>query len=294
MRKLKIASSIVLLMVLTTAAIVASTPIEQVPVHPFFSTSNPLVIAHRGGRGLWPESTIFAFQRALDLGVDVLEMDVHVSADGEVVVIHDPEVGRTTQGKGLVHELSLQQIQELDAGYNWTNDGRASFPFRGKGIRIPSLGQVFQSLPEAMFNIEIKPATDEAASSLCRIIREYGRENDVLVASFRQTVINTFRTACPEVATVAPMNETRLFYFLNVFRMSSLYEPRGQAFQVPENLGRLEIVTPHFVEKSHQHGVEVHVWTINEREKMQRLIELGVDGIMTDYPDRLLRLLGRL
>jgi glycerophosphoryl diester phosphodiesterase len=132
------------------------------------------------------------------------------------------------------------------------------------------------------------------AASLCDTIREYGREDDVLVASFRQTVIDAFRTACPEVATVAPMNETRTFYFLNVFRMSSLYEPRGQAFQVPENLGRLEIVTPHFVEKSHQHRVEVHVWTINEREKMQRLIDLGVDGIMTDYPDRLLKLLGRL
>ncbi len=255
MRKIKIISTVVLMVVLATAALVVSTPIKRAPPHPFFSSANPLVIAHRGGRGLWPESTIFAFQRALDLGVDVLEMDVHVSADGEVVVIHDPEVDRTTEGKGLVHELSLQQIQTLDAGYKWTDDSRASFPFRGKGIRIPSLRQVFQSLPEAKFNIEIKPSSDEAATSLCDTIREYGRENDVLVASFRQTVIDAFRTACPEVATVAPMNETRAFYFLNVFRMSSLYEPRGQAFQVPENLGRLDIVTPHFVEKSHQHRV---------------------------------------
>lgn len=254
-------------------------------------TNKPLVIAHRGGKGIAPENTLAAFQRSKDLGVDVLELDVHANKDGELIVIHDKSVDRTTDGKGLIAEMNLDQIQKFDAGFDWTNDGGKSFPFRGKGIKIPTLREVFENFPEIQINIEPKYETPSPVKPLCDLIREFKRSDSVIVGSFSDEVLEDFRKNCKEVATSASPSEVSGFLARYEVGLSDNYAPKMQALQIPQSIGSLQIVTKEYVEAAHERNLDVHVWTINKTEDMKRLIKIGVDGIMTDYPDRLSNLI---
>lgn len=251
----------------------------------------PLVFAHRGGGGLYPENTLGAFEYSAKMGVDVLELDVHSTADGALVVMHDGSVNRTTNGTGRVNELTLAELKKLDAGYLFTPDGGKTFPFRGQGVTIPTLAEIFDAFPDKIFNVEPKQAEPSITQPLCEMIRARKMTDKVIVGSFRQTAIDEFRGFCPEVATSATPSEVSTFLAYSRTGISESYSPPMQALQVPEKLGQLQVVSKEFVENAHKRNLQVHVWTINEIEDMQRLIELGVDGIMTDYPDRLLKLL---
>ncbi len=253
--------------------------------------SRPLVFAHRGGGGLFPENTLEAFEYSAKLSVDFLELDVHSTADGKLVVLHDSSVNRTTDGRGKISEMTFPEVKKLDAGYPFTTDGGKTFPFRGKGITVPALAEIFDALPEMKFNIEPKQVTPSIIKPLCDLIR--GREmiNKVIVGSFRQTVIDDFRRECPEVATSASPSEVSEFLALEKTGVSESYSPPMQTLQIPEQIAGIQIVTKDFVEAAHKRNLKVHVWTINEIADMRRLLEMGVDGIMTDYPDRLLNLL---
>ncbi len=263
------------------------------PNHPFFNHDGVLVIAHRGGGGLWPESTMYAFEHAAGLGVDVLEMDVHATRDGQLVVIHDDTVDRTTNGTGHVLDFTLAELRELDAGYNWTQDGGQSFPFRGKGLAIPTLEEVFAAFGDKSMIVEIKHFQPSIVSDLSRLIREHGLTEKVLVASVDTQTLKEFRRICPEVATSAGEAEVRLFYGVSLAHLAKAYQPTAYALQVPEYSDGRQVVTKRFVDTAHSCNMQVHVWTVNETQDMKRLIDLGVDGLVTDYPDRLLTLLGR-
>ncbi len=252
-----------------------------------------LVMAHRGWRGRFPENTMLSFQRAAELGVDALEMDIHSTADGELVVIHDATVDRTTNGKGPVQSFTLAELKQLDAGYWWTPDNGRSYPFRGQGVTIPTLAEVFAAFPNFWINIDIKQANPPIVTPFVEMIRAYGMTNQVVVGSFHEPVIQAFRQACPEVVTAASAGEVRRLLVLSRLGLGRFYRGGAQAVQIPEKYGRFQIITPRFVQAAHHHDMAVHVWTVNETAEMQRLIQLGVDGIMTDYPDRLLRLLER-
>lgn len=264
--------------------------------HPFFENSpDVLVIAHQGGDGLWPSNTMFAFERATEMGVDVLEMDVHRTADGVIVLSHDETVDRLTDGSGLIKEMTFEDLQALDAAHDWSEDDEgASFPFRGQGIQIPSLHQVFMAFPEMAMNIEIKQAEPSMVVEFCDLIRAHGKQEQVLVGSFHADTMRAFRRYCPEVATSGTEEEIRPYYVLNRLFLDAVYRPPAEAFQVPEYSGDLHVVTQRFVRGTRKHNVDVHVWTVNETADMQRLLDLGVDGIITDRPDRLLELVGRL
>lgn len=263
------------------------------PEHPFFrDRPEVLVIAHQGGEELRPSNTLVAYQHAVDLGVDVLEMDMHSTADGVLVLSHDDTVDRLTGGSGRISEMSWEELQTLDAGYRWSEDGE-SFPYRDQGITIPSLEEVFTAFPDVPMVIEIKQQEPPIVEPFCALIKEYGREEDVLVASFHPDTMRAFREACPEVATSGTEQEIRPFYVLNRLGLASLYTSPAEAFQVPEYSGDLHVVSAGFVRGAHGRNVDVHVWTVNETADMERLLALGVDGIITDRPDRLLALLGR-
>lgn len=276
-----------------------------------------LVMAHRGGAGLWPENTAHAFAGAVALGVDVLEMDLHSTADGALVVIHDATVDRTTNGTGRVNALTLAELKRLDAGYRWTNDGGRTFPFRGKGITVPTLGEVLDEFPRVRLNIDIKQAQPSIVKSFCRALGESdakaggagsakaegvggakaggadGAKWRVTVASFSSQTLEEFRRECPAVGTSASPEEVlALSTELQAGRGAAADKARSpRLVQVPENLGGRGWLTPQLVAAAHAVGVEIHVWTVNDEAGMRRLLALGVDGIMTDYPDKLIALL---
>lgn len=254
-------------------------------------TSRPLVFAHRGGGGLYPENTLEAFKYSAAMGVDVLELDVHSTSDGVLVVMHDGDVARTTNGSGRVNQMTLAELKKLDAGYHFTPDDGKTFPFRGKGVTVPTLQEIFDALPGKSYNVEPKQAEPSVTRPLCEILRDRKMTEKVIVGSFRQQAIDEVRAACPEVATAATPAEVRDFLALYKVGLGESYSPPMQVLQIPQNLGALEIVSKDFVETARKMNLKVHVWTINDENDMKRLIDMKVDGIMTDYPDRLLKIL---
>lgn len=253
----------------------------------------PLVFAHRGGGGLFPENTLGAFEYSAKVGVDFLELDVHSTADGALVVMHDRTVDRTTDGRGKVNELTLAEVKKLDAGYQFSTDGGQTFPFRGQGITIPTLQEIFDAFPNTTFNVEPKQAEPSITKPLCEMIRNKNMTEKVIVGSFRQTAIDEFRAECAEVATSATPSEATEFLTKYKLGLGASYTPPMQALQIPQNVGSLQVISKDFTETAHKLNLQVHVWTINDPADMRRLIDAGVDGIMTDYPDRLLKILGR-
>ena len=261
---------------------------HPVPDHTYFNPDKFLVIAHRGGRSLGPENTLYTFRRAIDLGVDVLEMDVHRTKDGQLVVLHDATLDRTTNGTGPLDRYTLAELKKLDAAYRWSPDNGKSFPLRGTGLSIPALSEVFEAFPQMRLNIEIKDDGQTELSSICRLIHDYNMSHKVMVASFETGALQKFRSACPGIATSAGASEVMWFYALQKIHLESVYSPAAQALQVPPSYGNLQVVTKRFVEAAHARNLKVHVWTINGFDDMQKLLQLGVDGIMTDFPRRLL------
>jgi len=250
-----------------------------------------LLFAHRGGEGRWPSNTLLAFEQSLKLGADVLELDIHSTADHVLVARHDPIVDTTTNGHGRICDLNLSDIKKLDAGYTWTADGGATFPFRSQGVTIPTLEEVIRTFPNAQLNIDIKPEDPLIVHSFARMLYKFNFLDHVIVGSFHDRQIELFRQVCPDVATAAGVSETRRFFLLNRLFLDQFFHSPASAFQVPEYAGRLRLVTPRFISRAHAQSLQVHIWTVNEIVDMQRLIAWGVDGLMTDYPDRLIEVL---
>ncbi len=260
-------------------------------VKPFLDTSHPLNIAHRGGMGEAPENTLKAFAMAITQGSQVFELDIHPTADNEIVVIHDQTVDRTTNASGAIRKMTLAQIKKLDAGYCHTPDNGKSYPFRGQGLTIPTLKEVFQAFPDYRINIEIKDLVPGIEHILLKLIHECSMEKKVLIASETYHYSRMFRSLAPFLTYSASRREVTWFFLSLILHVCFLYNPGIHAFQVPEFYGRLHIVTPRFIHEAHKKNIKVHVWTINEQNAMERLLRWGVDGIVTDYPDKLNRVL---
>ena len=268
---------------------------KPAPIHPYYAAdlNYPLVIAHQGGDGLWPGDTMFAFQNAANLGVDVLEMDVHITKDGVLVLMHDEAVDRTTDGTGEIESMNLVELKKLDAGYDWSDDDGATFPFRGQGVTIPTMEEVFNAFPDMHLTIEIKKTNASMAKPFCDLIRKHHMQDKVLIASFHDDKLKEFRETCPEVATSSAKNETTAFVLLTKPFLGSFYSPKFFSLQVPEESSGITVMTPAFVKAAHERNLAVEPWTINDAETMKKLIDWGVDGIITDRPDIMLEVLGR-
>jgi glycerophosphoryl diester phosphodiesterase len=266
---------------------------RPVPDHPFFKQFDhyPLVIAHAGSE-LYPTDTLYALRQYADMRVDILEMDIHMTKDGIIVLLHDDTVDRTTNGSGDIREMNFSDAQTLDAGYYWTKDD-ATYPYRGRGITIPPLEQVFQEFPECPMIIEIKQESPSLSQPFCDMIYQYEMELKVLVASFDDDTITEFRQMCPEVATAASEGEVRDFVIRNFLFLSTTGKVDYVALQVPESRDGIPIVNRWFLWAAQRRNLQVHIWTINLPDDMQRFIEMKVDGIMTDRTDLLLEIIGR-
>lgn len=272
-----------------------------------------LNIAHQGGEIEAPSNTMFALKTARAKGSDVLEIDVHMTQDGEIVVIHDATVDRTTDGTGQVDELTLAEVRALDAAH-WfvpgcgTCHGKASSAYAYRGyatgdrklpsklrraglrasdFRIPTLREVLETFPRELINIEIKataPATAPYERELAALLAEYDRGEDTIVVSFTDNATEAFKLFAPGISTAVGTGQAALFWGSAQGPLPGAPNPRHQALQVPIELNGLTVVTPEFVERAHANGLAVHVWTINERADMEWLLEIGVDGVMTDRP----------
>lgn len=249
--------------------------------------------AHRGASARAPENTLEAFRLGVEAGAGGLELDVHMTRDGEVVVIHDPTVDRTTDGTGAVAEMTLGDLRRLDAGYRFSPDGGATYPYRGAGVRVPTLAELYEEFPEASVNIEMKEAHPGIEKAVLRVVRRAGAQDRTLVVSNRHGVVRRFRRlSAGEISTGASRREITAFYLLCRGRLERLCRPAYDALQVPVEHRGIAVVTQRFVEAAHRRGVRVDAWTINEPGEMRRLLGLGVDTIMTDRPGELDRVLG--
>jgi glycerophosphoryl diester phosphodiesterase len=228
----------------------------------------------------------------VEAGAGGLELDVHMTLDGEVVVIHDPTVYRTTNGSGDVAQMSLEEIRALDAGYRFSPDGGSTHPYRGRGLRVPRLAEVYEEFPDVPVNIEIKRAQPGVEEAVLEVIRDADAAGRTLVASNRHEVVRRFRRISGgSISTAASRREIARFYVLSRLRLERLYRPAYDALQVPPEHRGTKVVTPRFLEAAHDRGVRVDVWTINEPDEMRRMLDLGADGIMTDRPEELVRVL---
>ena len=242
---------------------------------------NPLLVAHRGDSIAYPENTMEAFVSAHQKGADVLECDVYLSSDGVVMIIHDSTVTRTTEATGRVGSYTFQELRQLDAGYRFTRDGGVTFPFRGRGVRIPSMREALLSLPDAIFNIDMKEG-EPMARPLAQLVEELGCQNRVQVATTRADGggMDTFRQLQPAVKMVATVGETLAFAALFVVGLPDAHTPVGFEYQVPVITGLSD--TPELIRAANALGQTVQHWTINDGREMVRLLEVGSDGIMTD------------
>lgn len=237
------------------------------------------VYAHRGSTVLAPENTMQAFELALRYGADVLEIDVRLSRDNRVVVIHDSRVDRTCNGMGEVRHMTLHELQKLDAGYHFTDlDGR---PSRGQRTRLISLDELFERIPNARINIDIKDKAYEAVSAVVTALEKSGRQADVTVGSFHPQCIAWFRKLAPQVSTAATLMEVAQLYFGRALCVNTNY----QYLQIPVRYFGLPLATRGFIRHARSRGLKSVYWTVNDPDSMRALARLRVSGLVTDRVD---------
>lgn len=246
----------------------------------FVAGPKPRLFGHRGSSGTMPENTLGAFSEALAAGAERLEMDVHLTADEEVIVLHDADLDRTTDGRGPAARLRLSEIRELDAGYQFESpDG--GHPFRGRKMRIPTFAEVLTHFSSVPLNIELKVDEPVLVSAVKRLLERHGAMGRVLLAAEGQSLMQRIRAAMPDVLTGMCMQE--VLEFLGNGGNPG-YRAPGFALQIPVSYAGIPIITPQMVSIAHAVNLEVHAWVINEEAEIRELVEMGVDGIMTDFP----------
>lgn len=242
----------------------------------------PVAIAHRGSRVLWPENTMVSFAGAMGLGYRHLETDLHITSDGVLVCFHDDTVDRTTDGRGRVEDLSLTQVKGLDAGYR--HQTRHGFPFRGKGITVPTLEEVMASSPDVSVIVDLKSAG--LAGPLVEMIEALEIHDRLIVGSFSDRRLAEFRGLTNgRVATSTGPRAARAFVVAS--RIGFGVNGPASALQLPTHRSGVRVVNRRLVDRAHRLGMQIHVWTVNTRSEMTRLLDMGVDGIITDRPDLL-------
>ena len=263
-----------------------------------------IAFAHQGGAHEGPSSTLFAIERAIAEGATAIELDVHATSDRQIVVCHDETVDRTTNHVGSIANLTLEDLREMDNAFWWApgeavspglDDG--AYPHRAKApgdrrFGVATLEEVVRAFPGVLLNLDIKrtaPEVEPYEQLLYDQLRELERCDSVIVASFHDSAIQAFRALAPDVATSGATGETATFYFSVI--EGSPVAPEAVALQVPATFGDVTVVDERFVEAAHASSLAVHVWTINDVDEMERLLDMGIDGIISDTPTPLVALL---
>ena len=259
--------------------------------HRFFQNLAPtLHIAHRGGAALAPENTLAAFQLAVNrYRTDMLEIDIQQTLDGVLVISHDATLERCTNGEGPIASHRLSQIQGLDAGYWFSPGAGKSFPFRGQGVRIPTLAEALRALPGLRFNMDLKTANADQCSAFSRLIREEGATDRICCGAESDGQAALLFEALPDACHFYPRQALTDFVLAVRAGETPALDPRFAVLDMPFAYQEIRLIDPPLVEAAKRWGRWVNVWTVDQPAQMRELIGLGVGGIMTDRPD-LLRL----
>jgi len=262
--------------------------------HPYLEGLRPtLHIAHRGGALLAPENTLPAFRAAVQRWrTDVLELDVHASRDGELVVSHDPTVQRCTDGHGRIADHTLTELQRLDAGFRFSSDGGQTCPFRGQGVRMPSFREVLRAFPGTRMNVEVKTDAPGIESAVAALLRAESAMNRVCLGSELDPLAVRLSEAAPEVCAFYPREALTELVLAIKSGAEPADDPRFQVLDMPLDYGEVRLVDGPFLEATARLGRWVNVWTVDDVDTMRTLVGLGVGGIMTDRPDLLREVLG--
>jgi glycerophosphoryl diester phosphodiesterase len=261
---------------------------------PYLALRRPWLVAHRGGAKLAPENTLPAFELAARLGADAFETDVHLTRDGAVVVFHDDETSRLTGEPGTIEARTLSEVRRLDAGWGFTRDGGRTFPWRGRGVTPPTLAELLARFPAMRLNVEAKSEDPALAEALARAVVDAGAVERVCLGSQHDAQGERIRALLPAACHFLP-EAAATCHVMAARAPGATGCPDG--FDVADLPYRHEagfvVVDRATVEYFHARGVAVFAWTVDDEEGMRDLVAAGADGIMTDRPDRLARVLGR-
>lgn len=288
----------------------ASPAVASPPSNPWLAR-RVLNFSHGGGELEAPANTLFALKTSIAKGADVLEIDVQATADGHIVLMHDTTIDLTTSGTGRVDSLTLRQLKAVDAAHWFVPDcgpchdrpaedyiyrgyatGERPLPpelraFSPNDFRIPTLREVLAAFPRALINIEIKTTAPETApyeQKVADLLARFGRTTNTIVTSFNDTAVAQFKASAPCVSTAPGVQQVTAFWLGSQGPLPGIPLPGHHALQVPIEQDGLQVVTPDFVQDAHNNGLAVHVWTVDDEATMRWLIDIGVDGIMTNRP----------
>jgi glycerophosphoryl diester phosphodiesterase len=245
--------------------------------------NRPLVFGHRGGSRLAPENTLVAFDRGVAEGVDGLELDVRLSRDGEVMVCHDARLDRTCDATGAIADMTASELVRVDAGYRFT-PGDGTYPFRACGMTVPTLRELLARYPAHPCIVEMKDDTPAMARAPVEVIREAGALDRVCLGSFSADVLRDARGLAPGTTSSGSRDEVCRAVICSRIGWLPPFR-RYQALQVPEQRDGVRVVTPRFVRAAHRAGVPIQVWIVDRAEDIRRLLDWGVDAVITDRPD---------
>lgn len=252
-------------------------------MNPLLQLSSRTVIAHRGASGSAPENTLPAFALAIRQGAHALELDVRLTGDGFPVVLHDATLDRTTDGLGPLGALTLAELRSVDAGTRFSPDGGRSYPFRGGSARVPALPEVLRGFPEVPILLEVKEPAAQAA--VRQVLLEERAVERCVLASEHHAALRVFRE--PPFAVAASGQEIGALYRGVLLRRVPAAVPY-RMLSVPQRYRGLPVPTRSFVAAARRLGCPVHVWTVNDPVAAQGLWALGVSGIVTNWPERIL------
>jgi glycerophosphoryl diester phosphodiesterase len=263
------------------------------PSHPYFRGLSPtLHISHRGGSLLAPENTLAAFRMAVErYRTQVLETDLHLTRDGELVVSHDPTLERCTDGEGPLAQYTLAELQRLDAGYRFTPDKGRTYPFRGQGVRLPSLREVLRAFPSMRFNLEVKPDVPGVEAALHQVLREEGALERACVGSELDAVAERLVQEMPQACHFYPRDALASFVLAVRAGEQPPEDERYTVLDMPLSYGGVRLVDEPLLRAVEAHGRWLNVWTVDDPREMRELVAEGVGGIMTDRPDLLRQVL---
>ncbi len=254
-----------------------------------FGPGSPVrVIGHRGAAAFAPENTLPSFEHAVEVGADGVELDVHCSADGHLMVIHDPTLERTTDGTGAVEDRTLEELRAFDAGYGFTADHGATYPFRGQGVRIPTLEDVLDTIGDLPVVTEIKSV--RAGQAMGEWLQRSQARERILVGGFHRKEVEPAGRHARWRCTY--QEELRGYVLMGKIGLGRFFAPDGvDAAMVPEKHTGLRIVSRGFIRRAHADGIGVFVWTVNRPDDIRKLLDWGVDGLVSDAPGRVRRVL---